>query len=286
LKLGFLLINSRQTLRNVLRNAMHPGYVGEMLHKLKLRLTDRAAAAEARASSQWCAKVAEEAAPWAKAIDPALWQEAEAFGAEHALHSRTVLERIGMPLAGGGFYTLIYFIVRLIRPDHALETGVAAGYSSRAILTAMARNGKGRLWSSDFPLFRLENPEQFIGILVEPDLKKNWRLLVRGDRHNLPELLAEMPRVDFFHFDSDKSRSGREFEFAEIEPKLTADSVVMFDDVQDNLHFKDMVERTGRPYRLFAFGGKWIGVVMPENAAVLGSRQTSVIGNGPVPPVI
>jgi hypothetical protein len=35
-----------------------------------------------------------------------------------------------------------------------------AGFSSSAILTALKENGEGILYSSDFPYFRIKNPEK------------------------------------------------------------------------------------------------------------------------------
>ena len=49
--------------------------------------------------------------------------------------------------------------------------------AKKELLQAIEKNNVGKLFSSDFPYFRLENPEQYIGIVVPNDLKKNWRLL-------------------------------------------------------------------------------------------------------------
>jgi predicted O-methyltransferase YrrM len=142
-----------------------------------------------------------------------------------------------------------------------METGVAAGFSSRAILSALHQNGAGILWSSDFPLFRLEEPEQNIGVLVEPPLRNNWRLFLKGDRVNIPQILEQMQKVDFFHYDSDKSKSGREYAFQQVRGKLSDDAIVVFDDIQDNLHFKELVEFHGFRFKVFSHEEKWIGVI-------------------------
>ena len=46
---------------------------------------------------------------------------------------------------------LIYVIVRLLRPNCIVETGVAAGVSSTFILEALNRNDRGELYSIDLP---------------------------------------------------------------------------------------------------------------------------------------
>ena len=73
-------------------------------------------------------------------------------------------------LGGGGAYNIIYFLTRLIKPKIIFETGVGAGYSTYAFLTAIKENNLGTLYSSDFPYFRLNKPERYIGFLVTDDL--------------------------------------------------------------------------------------------------------------------
>ena len=77
------------------------------------------------------------------------------------------MENIQYNLGGGADYPLLYFLTRYLNPENVLETGVAAGFSSYAILSALQKNRKGTLYSSDFPYLRIKNPERYIGIVVE-----------------------------------------------------------------------------------------------------------------------
>ena len=262
--MGLLLINSASALRNVARNMLRPGYLPEMCRKVATRLRERNAEQQRQLAIVWCKSHESDGEAWARDLNSAFWAEAMALREEQELLRKTHVDALGFPLAGGGFYTLLYFLTRLYMPEYILETGVAAGISSRGFLKAVSKNASGHLWSSDFPLFRLENPDQFIGVMVEHDLRKNWTFLTHGDRHNLPALLAQMPRVDFFHFDSDKSRSGRQFAWQQIRPKLHDNSVVIFDDIQDNFHFRDEILPNVKNWKIFAFEGKWIGLVLPD----------------------
>jgi predicted O-methyltransferase YrrM len=263
-----LLINSRKALFNVLRNALRPGYAREMLNKLSRRLTGPEIEKQAAEATAWCESIAVCADAWARALDPVLWDEACEFASEQAELSDRLKADLGFDVAGGGFYTLGYFLTRLHKPSYIVETGVAAGHSSRSFLKAIEKNGSGHLWSSDFPLFRLENPERYIGIVVEADLRQKWTLLTKGDRKNLPEIVSEVPQIDLFHFDSDKSEAGREFAWSQILPKVKPGACVVFDDVQDNLHFKRLVESLNADFHVFEFAGKWIGFFQyqPDNA--------------------
>ena len=53
------------------------------------------------------------------------------------------LSKLNISLGGGGNYTLLYFLVRKFKPKIVVETGVAAGWSSLAILRALANNFEG-----------------------------------------------------------------------------------------------------------------------------------------------
>jgi predicted O-methyltransferase YrrM len=79
------------------------------------------------------------------------------------LQASKTLNSISHSLGGGGAYSLIYFHCRILKPKIAVETGVANGWSSFAILESLRKNGQGKLYLSDFPYFKLKDPEQFIG---------------------------------------------------------------------------------------------------------------------------
>lgn len=67
----------------------------------------------------------------------------------------------------------------------------------------------------------------------------------------------------FSHYDSDKSVEGRNFAYKLVAPKLTDNAIVIFDDIQDNLHFKNFVAEHSAPYKIFEFEGKFIGLTGP-----------------------
>jgi predicted O-methyltransferase YrrM len=245
---------------NIILNAIRPGYAREMVHKVGLRWQERRARAERAEIEQWCRARSRDIADWAQALDPALWAEARAFHDKQRRTADEKLRDLGVDLGGGGAYDLLYFLTRLLRPQTIVETGVAAGFSSRAFLTALRSNGGGgRLFSSDFPYFRLHAPEQYVGILVEPELRSDWQPLLNGDRRNLPEIIRTAGAIDLVHYDSDKSYQGRAFAARTLEPKLAPESVLIFDDIQDNWHFRDAAR--DRHFLVFPFEGKWVGLI-------------------------
>jgi predicted O-methyltransferase YrrM len=231
-----------------------------MVDKLATRITERHRDVARAAATEWAQERVESADDYARALDPTVWAEAEVFSAALRARAEAVLPTIGIHLGGGGHYALLYFLVRMLRPDVVVETGVAAGWSTAAILGAMERNERGHLWSSDFPYFRLAEPEQYIGVLVDDSLRERWTLLLDGDRANLRHIAERVDRIDLFHYDSDKSYRGRSRAVRLLGEKLHAQSVILMDDIQNNCYFRDILAAPHRS-RVFGFEGKYIGTV-------------------------
>ncbi|MER5646566.1 class I SAM-dependent methyltransferase [Streptosporangium sp. NPDC002524] len=257
------------TISAVVRNAVRPGYLPVMARKVWSRVGS-GHGREREAAHAWAAARAEDIGAWGCRVDGALWRESADAARSLAESARPRVEELvaaGVDLGGPGGVELLYFLTRILRPDTVLETGVAAGWSTSAVLAAVRANGTGHLHSSDFPFFRLPEPERYVGWVVPDALKGPWTLRVRGDRRNLEEILLPGTRVDLVHYDSDKTRRGRESFLLRVSPHLSGNHVVVMDDIQDNLVFQEYAE-TQDLYRVFPYGGKFIGVTGPGLAAV------------------
>jgi len=195
-------------------------------------------------------------------IDGPLWNESKKTQEKIEVAAAELLPTIGCDLGGGGCYPLLYFVVRKMFPSVIVETGVGAGFSTYAILLAIEQNNKGNLYSSDFPYFRLKNPEQYIGYIVPDRLKENWKLYVEGDKNNLPLIISEIGGIDLLHYDSDKSYDGREWAMNILNEKLSKSSIVIMDDIQDNNFFYDYITcHDISDWKIFFFEGKYIGLI-------------------------
>jgi len=127
---------------------------------------------------------------------------------------------------------------------------------------AMNKNQKGKLYSSDFPYFREKDAENYIGALVHDYLKSRWILSIDGDEKNLKSFFKQVNTFDFAHYDSDKSYAGRSFFMSSITNKMTSDSVILMDDIQDNPFFMDYVlSHNIEDWSIFKFEGKYIGMI-------------------------
>ena len=146
---------------------------------------------------------------------------------------------------------LLHCLVLLIKPDIIVETGVAHGSSSAALLSALHKNGKGALYSIDLPTveingkvqamfkgysFRLEDVSVVpgydqVGWLVPEFLKDRWHLQLGDSLTVLPDTLKCIGNIDMFIHDSLHWYSHMRSEFELVWPYLKAHGVLLSDDI-------------------------------------------------------
>jgi predicted O-methyltransferase YrrM len=251
----------KSNFKNVFIQALKPGRFRVMLKKVHKRLVREKGLHSDIENVNWIKSHASDFREFASSLDAELWEETEVASGILKDNAEKALNNIGYKLGGGGVYPLLYFITRYTKPGCIVETGVAAGYSSASFLTAIKVNQKGRLYSSDFPYFRLPEPEKYIGILVDDSLKDAWELYIEGDEANIPVILGKADRIDLFHYDSDKSYSGRKRVMSMIEDSLDKNALILMDDIQDNSFFYDYVEeKNAGSWHIFEYQGKYVGM--------------------------
>ena len=249
-------------LKNVLIQSLKPTSFLVMFNKVINRLFSYRGSLSKNKNLKWIKENLSDISTFANNISPALWKEALKESTILEENANKTLEKIKYPLGGGAAYPLLYFLTRYLRPESVLETGVAAGFSSYAILSALQKNGKGKLYSSDFPYFRIKDPEKYIGIVVEKKLKNNWHLFVKGDENNLPMIFKQVKQIDIFSYDSDKTYSGKSKTFKKVFNYLTENSVIILDDIQDDSFFYDFIQKNNiLNWKLFEFQNKYLGII-------------------------
>jgi len=125
-------------------------------------------------------------------------------------------QNIQQQLIRGLDTSIVYTIVRALRPEIVVETGVSNGISTYFILKALEQNKKGLLYSIDLPpeISTASIPYgKEIGWLVSKELRHRWRLLLGDAKEMLPKLLSELHEIDVFLHDSDHSYKHMTFEF-------------------------------------------------------------------------
>lgn len=163
-------------------------------------------------------------------------------------------------MGGAGDLCLLHAAVKLAGSRRILETGVAYGWSSLAILSALENCHDARLVSIDMPYPKAGN-EQFVGIVVPDALRAPWTLIREPDRYGLNKGLAILGgRIDLCHYDSDKSWWGRAYAYPLLWDALAEGGVFISDDIQDNLAFREFIEEKGVPFAITACEGKYVGI--------------------------
>jgi len=145
-------------------------------------------------------------------------------------------ERVPGFMGGAGEIDLLYHAVRSLEARRVLETGVALGWSSLAILSAQDRSG--RLVSTDMPYVR-EGNEDHVGAVVPDDHRRRWTLLRGADRRVLPRAIDRFDALDLAHYDSDKSYVGRMWAYPRLWEALRPGGALISDDIDDNVAFRD-----------------------------------------------
>ena len=247
---------------SLLRNLFNSGYFSTIIEKVFKRFFDKKSSISDAELEAWLEDNKSELEKYCKDINKDLWQESLDACTTIKKESEVVLDKIPYHLGGGGAYPLLYFLVRKLTPKVVVESGVAAGFSSYSILKALEKNGSGSLYSSDFPYFRIPSPEKYIGILVPESLKLKWHLFIEGDKKNFPMILQDIDHIDILHYDSDKSYSGRSFALKAFRKVIDSKTILIFDDIQNNSHFYDLVKATNpSQWQVFSFENKWLGII-------------------------
>jgi predicted O-methyltransferase YrrM len=123
----------------------------------------------------------------------------------------------------------LWVLVRHLRPERVIETGVARGISSAFTLEAMARNGAGHLWSIDLPPLGGDWASQ-IGIAVAPERRDRWTYIRGASRRVLPRLLAGLGSIDLFTHDGLHTRKCQDFEYRAAWPRIREGGALVSDD--------------------------------------------------------
>lgn len=165
-------------------------------------------------------------------------------------------------MGGSGHIHLLYDCVRLIKANVVIETGVAYGWSSLAILKALDSGKGGKLYSIDMP-YPTKNNENDVGIVVPDYLKKNWYLIRKPDNPGIIDALKKIgEKIDLCHYDSDKSWWGRHYAFPILWESLKSKGLFISDDIQDNLYFYEFVKGKSVKFAIVKIKEKFVGLIL------------------------
>ncbi|HEY9607131.1 MAG TPA: class I SAM-dependent methyltransferase [Allocoleopsis sp.] len=156
----------------------------------------------------------------------------------------------------------LYSLVRKLKPEIAVETGVCNGFSTAFLLLAIAINQTGKLYSIDFPEVAETNYEEGTfwqgkrgavipqgktpGWVIPEHLKSRWELTLGKSQEKLPELLTRLGKIDFFFHDSEHSYECMWFECNEAYQVLREGGIMLFDDIGWNQAFQNFAKQENK----------------------------------------
>jgi Methyltransferase domain len=139
---------------------------------------------------------------------------------------------------------VLYGLVRALRPEHVVETGVATGVSTSFISAALIDNGSGRLYSIDLPAGEgvdrphpdgsrspAKGPGWGVPAAIRSAMQGRHELLLEDVRVALPALLSRLPHVDLFLHDDLHTPDHMLWEYRLVWPHLPPGGMLASDDV-------------------------------------------------------
>lgn len=145
-------------------------------------------------------------------------------------------------MGGPGDLDLLYAVAEHLEALRVVETGVAYGWSSMAILLSLKKRPRARLISTDMPI-PCGNAEAYVGCVVPPDCRPQWSIRAGADRQVLRGSLREIGSLDMCHYDSDKSYEGRMWAYPLLWTALRDGGIFISDDIDDNLAFREFSQQ-------------------------------------------
>lgn len=237
-----------------------PRYYPELVKLIRLKLSNDKREHTIAEATAWCREKAipiemaiekltkKNNAPSLETLYPEVYQQ--------ALHRQATCP---VKMGGPGAIDLLYHLCEHIQAQKVIETGVAYGWSSLAILLSLSKHN-GHLYSNDLPYAKLNN-DDYVGYVVPEQLKKNWELIRLPDKTGIKQAIDKAGTIDLCHYDSDKSYTGRQFAYPLLWAALRQGGIFISDDIQDNFGFRDFCDKNNLTSIITGFDGKYIGII-------------------------
>ncbi|MFH1063149.1 MAG: class I SAM-dependent methyltransferase [Candidatus Omnitrophota bacterium] len=154
----------------------------------------------------------------------------------------------------------LYMVIRFLKPQFVLETGVFDGQSSAFILQALCDNDYGKLISVDLPAIEVIDgstdrmsettlPSNCSAGWVIPSYLRTRHQLILGDAKKiLPDLFQEYPEIDIFFHDSLHTFEHQYFEYSIAWPHLIKGGLLISDDIFWSSAFHRFCKEKNRNY--------------------------------------
>ena len=178
--------------------------------------------------------------------------------------SEEIVKKCPIKMGGAGNLDLVYHLAETLQATKVIETGVAYGWSSLALLMSLKNRNGSMLVSTDLP-YQFKDSEKYVGCAVPSELKFIWKIIYSPDREALPQAEAILPTIDMCHYDSDKFYEGRLWAYPRLWKAIRPGGIFISDDVDDDLGFRDFCNSIEQEPLIVKFltssGVKYVGVL-------------------------
>ncbi len=253
------MINKLKTIFWFLRK---PQYIPQIFQVLKRRLNKSLENTQNEATN-WCkSNCISKQEALSKLINLHSFQEIKDLYPNEIKEAKKIEENCPVKMGGEGAISFLYHLVKGNKAKNIIETGVAHGWSSLAILLAINEQENSVLISNDMPYIKMNN-DDFVGAIVPKNLKHNWDLQRLPDIKGIPLALKKLNHeIDLCHYDSDKSYTGRMWSSPILWKSLKKGGLFISDDINDNLAFKHFCESIDCKPVVIEHQNKYVGVIV------------------------
>jgi hypothetical protein len=155
---------------------------------------------------------------------------------------------------------LLYYILRILKPEILVETGVFDGITTSFLLKALEKNDRGHLYSIDLPAYETKKGSTHrmkfttlpracdVGWIIPSTLKQRWTLQKGSSNSLLKPLLEKLDHVDFFLHDSLHTYENMFYEYETVWPYLCDGGILGSDDILWNPSFHDFSIKVNKNY--------------------------------------
>jgi predicted O-methyltransferase YrrM len=231
-------------LRLILGYLRRPRLYPELWRIARARLAGRLDGPEARETAQrWCAEHALRPDEALARLGAAPTTRLRVRFPDVFADADRRVEECPVPMGSGANLDLLHALAEHFAATRVIETGVAYGWSSLALLLSLSTRG-GRLVSNDMPYVERDN-DPWVGCAVPGGLRDGWELIRLADGEGLPRALDQVPELDLCHYDSNKRYAARMWAYPLLWRALRPGGCFVSDDIGDNPAFRDFAAAVG-----------------------------------------
>jgi hypothetical protein len=128
-------------------------------------------------------------------------------------------------------------------PSAVVETGVAHGVTTRIVLEALMRQGRGHLWSVDLPFPFDHRLHGETAVVVPQSCRERWTYVEGTSRKRLPGVVKGADEVNVFIHDSLHTARNTLFEMEQVARAMPAGGVMLVDDIKSHAGFSAFAKR-------------------------------------------